>query len=689
VTSRPANRLAHSSSPYLLEHAHNPVDWFPWGDEALAKAKADDKPIFLSVGYAACHWCHVMERESFEDEETAALLNQHFVSVKVDREERPDIDAIYMEAVQAMSGGHGGWPMSVFLTPIGEPFFAGTYFPKEARYGAPAFRQVLLAIAGAWRERRGDVLAQGARLRKAIDTTASLAAGEEQLDGRLTAAALDAIARSFDRRWGGIGGAPKFPQPMTFEFVLRMAARGSADALAMVRQTLDRMADGGIRDQLGGGFSRYSTDAAWHVPHFEKMLYDNAQLSQLYTRAWLITRDDRYRTIATGILDELTREMQHVEGGFFSSVDADSEGEEGKFYTWTWEELVSTVGEPIARAFGASPEGNWDPDGSGHATNVLWHPVSIGEVAREAGIDSAVLARDVAAAARALFQLRASRERPAVDDKIVTGWNALAIRAFAEAGRSFGERRYLDIAERCGHFVWEHLRDGRGRLLRSWREGTTSVPGFADDHALLVLGLLALYEATGDVEWFSRARETGDRLIDLFHDGQRGGFFQTGADADALIVRPKELYDNAVPSGNSAAAEALLRLAMFSGDARYESAAVGALQLVAQVMRHAPAAVGHALCATDLLIGPRKEIVIVGSQNDVRTRALLAEVFTERYLPNAVVAQTDPDAMETGAAVPLTAGRTADAPSAFVCERFACNLPATTAKELVKQLKQA
>jgi uncharacterized protein len=677
------NRLAHETSPYLLQHASNPVDWFPWGEEALEKARAEDKPIFLSIGYAACHWCHVMERESFEDEATAELLDRHFVSIKVDREERPDLDGIYMDAVQAMNRGQGGWPMSVFLTPSGRPFFAGTYFPSEPRHGMPSFTQVVHGIAEAWRDRRDEVESQGSKVTEAIGATARLDPSAEPPDETVAAEAYETLRASFDRRWGGFGGAPKFPQPMTLEFCLRLAVRGVPDALDMVTITLDRMADGGIHDQLGGGFARYATDAEWHVPHFEKMLYDNAQLAQLYTRAWLVTRDDRYREVATGVLEYLFREMQHPEGAFFSSQDADSEGVEGRFFTWDWSDLVERTSEGVAMAFGASPAGNWE------GSNVLWHPVPTGAVAAELGMGAEELGTELAEARAALFLAREERVRPATDDKILTAWNALAIRALAEAGRAFDERSYVDAAERCAAFIWRHLRDERGRLLRSWRHGKAGGLGFADDHALLCLGLLTLYQTTGEPTWFERAREVAEELLRLFTDQDRGGFFQTGADARELVVRPKELYDNAVPSGNSAAAEALLRLSMFTGDPRYEEAALASLELVRDVLPRAPSGFGHALCALDLWLGPAYEVAIVGAPDDPATVSLLDEVQRASYLPNIVLAQAAPEELERAAdVVALLRDRSQvdGRPAAFVCERFACRVPVTSPEELRGQL---
>jgi uncharacterized protein len=667
------NRLAEATSPYLLQHADNPVDWYPWGDEALAKASDDDLPIFLSIGYAACHWCHVMERESFEDEETAAFLNEHFVAIKVDREERPDLDAIYMDAVQAMTG-QGGWPLSAFLTPAGEPFFAGTYFPKVPAHGMPAFRQVLEGIAEAWRERRPEVQEQGGRVVEAISRTALLQASSDPLTEELESEALASLGSAFDATWGGFGGAPKFPQPMTLEFVLRMAVRGSADARTMLTTTLDRMAAGGIHDQLGGGFARYATDATWLVPHFEKMLYDNAQLAQLFTRAWQFTRDDRYRRVATGTLRYLLREMRQPEGGFSSSQDADSEGVEGKFFTWSWDDLVALVGDDAARALGATPHGNWE------GMNVLWRP-------DEAGSDGT----DLDGASRLLFAERERRVRPATDDKVLTAWNGMAVRAFAEAGRAFDEPDFVAAAIECADFLLANLRADDGRLLRSWRQGLRGGPGYADDHALLASGLLALHERTGDVRWFEEARRLADELVFLFLDRERGGFFQTGADVDPLVIRPKELYDNAVPSGNSAAADVLLRLSLLTGDGELERIGTDAIALVRDVLGRAPMGFGHALCALDLHVGPSNEIAIVGDPDDPATRALADEVLVARFLPNAVLAIASADDERGAASVPLLRDRPQvdGRATAYVCRRFACRLPVTTPAELAAELVEA
>jgi uncharacterized protein len=662
VTSPTTNRLARESSPYLLQHAHNPVDWYPWGDEAFEKARVDARPVFLSVGYAACHWCHVMERESFEDEDTARLLNERFVSIKVDREERPDVDGIYMDAVQAMTGS-GGWPMSVFLTPEGKPFYAGTYFPDEPRHGLPSFRQVLDGIADAWASRRDEVQVQSGRVTEAIRRAGTPPGSPEPLTDEIPTSAFARLQQAFDPRWGGFGGAPKFPQPMTLEFVLREAIRGVPDALEMVVLTLERMSGGGMHDQVGGGFARYSTDGAWLVPHFEKMLYDNAQLALLYARAWVVTRNDRFHEIATRTLDHLVREMRHPEGAFFSSQDADSEEVEGKFFTWTWDELVELIGADAAGAFGATPHGNWE------GTNVLRAPT---------GAEATDEAR------AKLFEARERRVRPALDDKILTGWNALAIRAFAEAGRIFGERRYVETASAAARFVWDHLRDSEGRLLRSWRGRAGTVPAFADDHALLAGALMTLYETTSEIRWFVAARDLCDRLIELFHDPDGGGFFQTGSDTEGLVVRPKELYDNAMPSGNSAAAESLLRMGLFTGDASYERAGASALRLVRDVMTSAPSAAGQALSALDLYLGPSYEVAITGEPDAAQTGALIDEVVRATWRPNIVMAVAAPDDPASAQAVPLLVDRPErdGSPTAYVCQRFVCRLPVTTAAEL-------
>ena len=675
------NRLQHETSPYLLQHASNPVDWYPWGEEALERARADDKPILLSIGYAACHWCHVMERESFEDPRTAALMNERFVSIKVDREERPDLDAIYMDAVQALTGS-GGWPLTAFLTPQGRPFYAGTYFPDEARHGLPAFRSVLEAIVDVWEHRRSEAETQSAKVTEAVERTSRLGASAQPLTDEVLSAAFGGLRRAFDPRWGGFGGAPKFPQPMTLEFCLRMHLRGVPGALDLVTLTLDKMAGGGMYDQLGGGFHRYSTDERWLVPHFEKMLYDNALLVRLFVHAWQVTGRETYRRVATETCEYLLRELQHPEGAFFSSQDADSEGVEGRFFVWSWDELVGTAGEAVATALGATPSGNWE------GANVLWRPVPLEAVAAEMELDPAELARDLDTARVELFEIREGRARPATDDKILAAWNGMAIVALAEAGRALGEVAYTEAAVRAAEFVLTHLRDDSGRLLRSWRNGRVGRPAFADDHALMAEACLVLYETTFELRWFERARALTDELVRLFLDEERGGFYQTGRDAEALVVRPKDLSDNAVPSGNSASADVVLRLAHLTGEAAYERAGVDSLRLVRDAMAGAPSGFGHALCALDAHLSPVKEVAIVGDPETEETRALIAEVLTRRFLPNHVLAVSPPDDEASPAAVALLRDRPQrdGRATAYVCERFACRLPVTDAGELATQL---
>jgi uncharacterized protein len=696
------NRLAEETSPYLLQHADNPVDWYPWGQDALERARREDKPILLSIGYAACHWCHVMERESFEDRATADLMNEHFVSIKVDREERPDLDAIYMDAVQAMTG-HGGWPLTAFLTPDGKPFYAGTYFPDVDRHGMPAFRKVLTAIADTWRNRRDEVEEQSGRVVDAIARASSIGGSGETLTDELLSGASRALRAAFDTRWGGFGGAPKFPQPMVLDFLLRRHLRGGEgapkrerdgasvvapramgdpDALDMVGITLDRMAAGGMHDQLGGGFHRYSTDAHWLVPHFEKMLYDNALLARLYTRAWLVTDQESYRRVAASTCEYLLREMRHPDGGFFSSQDADSEGVEGKFFVWTWDELVGVGGEAVATTFGATPSGNWE------GTNVLWLPRPVAAVAQELEIDQTELERDVERARGALLEIRERRVRPGTDDKVLAAWNGLAISALAEAGRAFGEPRFVDAAVRAAEFILVDLRGEGGRLLRSWRDGRRGRPGFADDHALMAEACLTLYETTFDLRWFVEARALADELIRLFHDRERGGFFQTGSDSEDLVIRPKELYDNAVPSGNSAAADVLQRLAHLTGEPEYERAGVSALRLVRDGMAGAPLGFGHALCALDLYLATVREVAVIGDPASPETRSLAAEVTSRRYVPNHVLAVADARDDRSRAAVALLLERPPidGRPTAYVCERFTCKLPVTDPEELAAQL---
>jgi uncharacterized protein YyaL (SSP411 family) len=652
-----ANALASETSPYLRAHAHNPVDWLPWGELALTRARELDRPLLVSIGYAACHWCHVMERESFEDEATAALLNEHFVAVKVDREERPDIDGIYMEAVQAMTG-HGGWPLNVFLTPDQQPFFGGTYWPPTPRSGMPSFGQVLEAIAGLWRERRDEAVGAGSRLSERLGGAATLEPSSAPLQRSLVERALEALRGGYDERNGGFGGAPKFPPHCTLELLAALGEREMSGA------TLRAMALGGICDQVGGGFARYAVDATWTVPHFEKMLYDNALLARAYLRAWQDSGDPLFERTARETLEFCLRELHAPEGGFYSSLDADSEGVEGRFYVWTLAQLQAELGELAPAAieyFGASAQGNFE------GANVL---EAHGEEppARER-------IREL------LLQARARRVRPALDDKRLTSWNALMIAALADAGALLPEPRYAEAAIGAADFVWEQMRGRDGRLLRSFNGGEARIGAYLEDHAFLLEAMLSLYEASFDERFFVRARELGEQILERFHDERRGGFFVTASDAEPLIARRKDLEDSPIPSGSSSAALGLLRLAALSGESRYEDAALGAIRLASEPASRYPVAFGHLLCALDLHTAGAREVALLGPSLD----ELLA-VVRERYRPHIVLAGAEHPQADT--AVALLEGRAAleGRATAYVCERFACQAPVQEAARLRAQL---
>ncbi len=590
---RVPNALEQETSPYLRQHAENPVDWLPWGPVALARAHAEDKPLLVSIGYSACHWCHVMERESFEDPRTATLMNECFVCVKVDREERPDIDALYMEAVQTMTG-HGGWPLNVFLTPEQLPFYGGTYFPPDPRHGMPAWTQALQAIAESWSENRAEIRAGGERLRERLSGGALLSPSTEPLQERTLDRAVAKLAESFDARNGGFGGAPKFPQAPVLEFLL---ARGER---AMSLGTLHAMASGGIHDQIGGGFARYSVDATWTVPHFEKMLYDNALLARAYLHGWQRSQDPRLREVCIDTLEWALREMRGPEGGFYSALDADSEGVEGRFYVWTVAELTDILGEDADAAIawlGATEQGNFtDPHHPEPGLNVLTD--------RGGAPDDEARKR----IRERLLQAREKRERPALDDKRLTSWNALMICALADAGAALGEPRYLDAAIACAEFLQRELRDDRGRLLRTYNHGQARIDGYLEDHAFLLEALIALFEATCEERWFHQATALADEIIARFADPDKGGFFSTASDGEALIVRRKDLEDSPIPSGSSSAAVGLLRLAQLTGHDDYERHALGALALVAEIAPRHPTAFGHMLQALHWQLAPARPI---------------------------------------------------------------------------------
>jgi uncharacterized protein YyaL (SSP411 family) len=680
------NLLAGETSPYLLQHANNPVDWMPWSGDALARAKLLDRPIFLSIGYAACHWCHVMERESFEDEATARVLNDRFVSIKVDREERPDLDSIYMGAVQAMTGS-GGWPMSVFLTPDGQPFYGGTYFPNEPRHGMPAFRQVLEGVAEAWRTQRNEVTAAGQRLVAALVQQAQsvTAGGEVVIDSAFFEAVNAALDAGFDTRNGSWGGAPKFPQPMTLEYLLRRLAAGDRRPGAIVRLTLDKMADGGIRDQLGGGFHRYATDARWLVPHFEQMLYDNAQLARVYLHASRqFSADeggDRYREVAVGVLEYLLRELRREDGAFAASQDADTDGVEGLSFTWSAEETREVLGEEAAAAFaqayGVTDNGNWE---GVTILSRVWDASN--EPPRR---DDPALEASLAASRAALLRHRSGRPQPARDDKALAAWNGLAIAAFAEAGRLLAEDRYTAAAVAAAETIVEGLLAEDGSLKRSWKDGRAVGASVLEDYSHLAEGLLALYETTFDERWFVLARRLVDRILDRFED-PAGGFFDTADDHERLITRPKDPQDNAVPSGGAMAATVLLRLAAFTGEGRYRDAAERAIGTVAQFMTRYPTGFAQWLVAASFAAGDCVEVAIVGDPTDAATQELLGPVWSE-WRPFQVLAVASADAAPASA-IPLLHDRPAidGRPTAYVCRDFVCSLPVTTVDRLNEQL---
>ncbi len=641
-----ANRLAQETSPYLLQHKDNPVDWYPWGEEALAQAREEDRPILVSIGYSACHWCHVMEHESFEDERTAAEMNERFVCIKVDREERPDVDAIYMEACQAMTG-QGGWPLNVFLTPEQVPFYAGTYFPPEPRHGMPAWRQVLAAIDEAWRTRRAEIEEASERIVQRLSGGALLKPSEAELDPALLDRAVEGLRASFDAMNGGFGGAPKFPPASAIEFLLR---RGETD---MTSKTLFAMAGGGMYDQIGGGFARYSVDAHWLVPHFEKMLYDNALLARAYLHGWQVTGEPLFERVCRETLDWTLREMRAPEGGFYSALDADSEGVEGKFYVWTLDEVRAALGEDAdaaIAALGMSDGGNFE------GRNI---PVRAGELAPELR--------------QRLYDVRTERVWPGLDDKRLTAWNALMVSALAEAGAVLGEPRYLDAAGTCAAFILDTMRDDNGHLLRTFKDGRAHLNAYLEDHAYLVEALLTLYESSFEPRWFAAAREVAAQMIDRYVDDERGGFFETSTDHEQLVARRKDLEDNPIPAGNSSAAYGLLRLAALTGEHEYERRAEGVLQLLHELAPRHPQAFAHLLQALDFRLAQTKEVALAGGDT-----AELERVVRSKFRPHIVLAGGQPDG------VPLMEGRTAvdGHAAAYVCEQFACRQPVTEPAEL-------
>ena len=678
TTSQMPNRLIHEQSPYLLQHAHNPVDWYPWGEEAFARAQAEEKLVFLSIGYSTCHWCHVMERESFESPDIAALLNEHFISVKVDREEHPDVDQLYMNAVMTMTG-HGGWPLTVFLTPDRRPFFGGTYFPPDQRGGMTGMRQLLPAIAMAWRAKRPEVLASADGLTRALQDALAAGDNEGPLDPDILHRAFNQAVQTFDPAHGGFGSAPKFPRSHELSFLLSYWARTrSGQALEIVTTTLDHLARGGIYDHLGGGVHRYSTDAQWLVPHFEKMLYDQALLARTYLEAYRATGTAWYAEVARGILDYVLRDLRDPDGGFYSAEDADSEGEEGKFYVWTPEEVLTILGPNegalFNRVYGVTAEGNFE-----HAANILHLDQDLETFARLKDMDPAGLASRLARARTQLREVRARRVRPHRDDKILTGWNGLMIASFAYAAATLDEPRYLEAARDAAAFVLANLRR-QDMLLRRYRGGEAKYPGSLEDYAFFAYGLLELYEAGFDPAYLMQALEVTSQLQARFWDQEHGGFFLRDQREPSLLVQAKQTYDGATPSGNSVAALVLLRLGRMTADTALEDLGRRTLEAFAVSVGRTPFGYPQMLIAWDMALGPTQEIVIAGNPDDVDTRVLL-DVLRRHWLPRTVTLLHSDGAqgktLETLAPYVRAQRPIGGRPAAYVCENFVCNLPVT------------
>ncbi|MEX2237112.1 MAG: thioredoxin domain-containing protein [Dehalococcoidia bacterium] len=679
-----ANRLANETSPYLLQHKDNPVDWYPWGAEALSKAQSEGKPILLSIGYSACHWCHVMERESFENHEIARLMNENFVNIKVDREERPDIDGIYMSAVQALTG-HGGWPMTMFLLPDGTPFYGGTYYPPEDRGGMPGFPRLLEAIAETYREKRPQLEQQGRQLLGHIAPAESLIPRGELLSDEILHLAVSQLRSRFDAEHGGFGRAPKFPNPMDHDLLLRYHHRfRDQGALDMSLKTLRAMANGGIYDQMGGGFHRYATDQRWLVPHFEKMLYDNAQLALTYLDAFLVTGDQFYERICRETLDYVLREMTHSSGAFFSTQDADSEGEEGKFFVWSPEEIDEVLGDDaeVVKAFyGVTPEGNFE------GKNILEVRVETEAFAATVGVQPNELRQVIDSARARLYVAREERVHPARDEKVLTSWNGMMLKAFARASRGLGDgERYREAAVRNADFLLGNMRPD-GRLLRTWKDdgGAASrarLLGYLEDYACLIDGLLAAYEATFEARYLRSALELADQMIELFWDPAKEVFYDTGHDHEQLVTRPRDIFDNATPAGNSVAIDVLLKLATLTANADYERVASAALRGLVAYLRQAPSGFGRALCALDFYLSRRQEVALVWPGEAGSGQPLIDTVF-RAFRPSTVVAATGAEDL-----TPLLEerGPIDGKPTAYVCENYACQQPVTDPAELAAKL---
>ncbi len=669
------NHLANALSPYLLEHSLNPVDWYPWGEEALTKARSEGKPIFLSIGYAACHWCHVMAHESFEDPEIAAILNEHFISIKVDREERPDLDQIFMSVVVAITG-QGGWPMSLFLTPSLQPFFGGTYFPPTRHGDIPGFRDLLNALAEAWRTQRAEIDRSGAEITSHLAQLDSSVSAESKFTPSLLEAAAQELVRSYDWEYGGWGGAPKFPHPMALEFLIRRALEGDDTALKPVVHALHAMARGGMYDVVGGGFARYSTDPFWRVPHFEKMLYDNAQLAQVYLHAWQVTHDDFFQAVLTGTLDFISREMTSPEGGFYSSLDADSDGEEGKFYVWDPDEIRKSLGDKadfFIAAYGITPFGNWE------GKTVLQRAMDDASLASQFKLTRDQISIQLAECHSRLLAVRSSRPRPKTDDKILAGWNGLMLAAVAQAARYFPNTSYQEMATRNAEFILSTLTKDH-RLRHAWRNGKLGREVYLEDYASMILGLLELYQTDFNPRWFQAGCELADQMIANFED-PHGGFYDTEQNAERVLVRPKDHQDNATPSGNALAISALLKLSAFTENEKLRALAERSLDQVSLFASKYPASFAFWLSAADFLFGKVRQVAILGNPDTAQMKLLL-DVVRAAYRPNTVIAYSKyppaPDAPGLLKDRPLVAG----VGTAYVCERFVCKEPVVEAKKL-------
>jgi len=678
------NRLIHETSPYLLQHAHNPVDWYSWGDEVLARAKKEDKPILLSIGYSSCHWCHVMENESFEDEAIAKIMNERFVNIKVDREERPDLDELYMNAVQVMTGS-GGWPMTVFLTPDLVPFHAGTYFPPEDRGGMPGFPKILVVVSDYYRNHREEVGKMETQMKNALHQMVEIIPSQETIDEKILAKAFETFEGQFDSNYGGFGKAPKFPSSMALSFLLRYWKRtGSKEALRMVEVSLEKMANGGIYDHLGGGFHRYSVDERWLIPHFEKMLYDNALLSRTYFEAYQATGEERYRRVAEEVFRYVIRGMKSPEGGFYSTQNADSEGEEGKFYVWSRDQIKEVLGKekgtPFCGYYGVTPQGNFEGE-----TSVLNIASTMEKISELYGISIPELEEVLEEGRQKLYAEREKRIRPDRDEKILTSWNGLMISSFVDGFKVTENERYIEEAKKAARFILEEMRKD-GHLMRVFHQGKSHVKGYSEDYAFFIQTLIDLYEATFEIDWLKEADDLNRRMIHQFWDERNGGFFFTGKENEPLIARSKNPYDNVIPSSNSVALFNLIRLGYLTGEESLKQKAEQIIHLFYKFLSEHPSGFTHMLSGLSFFLDP-EEIGIIGSKNDLRTKSMLQEIY-RAYLPNKILSLKDPQKPIEGSWFPFLMEKgVIEVPTTFVCKGFTCLPPVRNEEELKKILE--